>query len=85
MDSRTSFIPAQSAAPNLVNIVALESIVYGTRRRNIDKRNTIIQEDNLVCPNWNILGQDARLTLFYLYYLNYILSIQRNDGKLSWH
>ena len=52
-----SFIPAQSAAPSLVNTVALESIVYGTKRRNIDKLSTITQEANLACPHWNILSR----------------------------
>ena len=66
MDSRTSFIPAQSAAPSLVNIVALGSIVYGTRRRNIDKRNTITQEDNLARPHWILLKRDAWLAPFYI-------------------
>ena len=57
MGSRMSFIPAQSAAPSLVNTVALESIVYGTKRRNIDKLSTITQEANLACPHWNILSR----------------------------
>lgn len=61
MVSRMSFTPAQSVAQSLVNTVALGSIAYGTRRRNIDKRNTITQEDNLACPHWDIMNRDTCL------------------------